>query len=87
MDGVDGWNFTYCRSAESKPTNKPLMFDHANSPIHPFCLRNHCFRYMGPNLWDEVLTFGECSTLEFLNADDFLFETGIILDKDPKKSG
>merc|ERR1719357_2545706 len=43
--------------------------------------------YMGPNLWDEVLTFGECSTLEFLNAEDFLFETGILLEKDPKKSG
>jgi len=42
--------------------------------------------YMGPNLWDEVLTFGECSTLEFLNAEDFLFETGILLDKDPKKA-
>jgi len=43
--------------------------------------------YMGPNLWDEVLTFGECSTLEFLNAEDFLFETGIMLEKDAKKSG
>lgn len=43
--------------------------------------------YMGPSLWDEVLTFGECSTLELLNAEDFLFETGIILEKDPKKSG
>jgi hypothetical protein len=43
--------------------------------------------YMGPNLWDEVLTFGECGTLEFLNAEDFLFETGILLEKDPKKSG
>jgi len=43
--------------------------------------------YMGPNLWDEVLTFGECSTLEFLNAEDFLFETGILLEKDSKKSG
>ena len=43
-------------------------------------------RYMGPNLWDEVLTFGESSTLEFLNAEDFLFETGILLEKDSKKS-
>lgn len=43
--------------------------------------------YMGPNLWDEVLTFGECSTLEFLNAEDFLFETGITLEKETKKSG
>jgi len=42
--------------------------------------------YMGPNLWDEVLTFGESSTLEFLNAEDFLFETGILLEKDSKKS-
>jgi len=42
--------------------------------------------YMGPNLWDEVLTFGDCSTLECLNTEDFLFETGILLE-DPKKNG
>jgi len=42
--------------------------------------------YIGPNLWDEVLTFGDCSTLEVLNTEDFLCQTGILPDN-PKKMG
>jgi len=40
--------------------------------------------YIGPNLWDEVLTFGDCATLEVLDTEDFIYETGLLPDNRKK---